>query len=191
MVVFLFMINFSDIKSKKLIYLWALIIILAVIIALAITFILSDKNKKKPEHYIFAESYVDLFIKDNPAEQYNLLDISTINFNAQAVENTKNNYERNPLLKENYLIAITNTREASESVLKKINNVYKSYCKSTKPGAEYVVEKAYRYNVKIKYKKNQIYNVSFWVVQSGEQLNICTVYEYERSLDRCSLADMY
>ena len=147
----------------------------------------STKKDKKTEHEEFAKLYVECFIKDNPITQFDLLDISKI----KPDEKTEINYKRSPLVAKNYSVSITNTREASDVVLKKINNVYANYCKNYRISEIFKIEKAYRYNIKIKNKGKQIYNVSFWVVQNQNELSICTVYEYERSLDRGFMAGLY
>ncbi len=162
-------------------------IIVLILIAAVTGLILYLNRDTTPVHEEFAKQYVECFMKDNPAEQYKLLDIPQIRFGQQP----EIDYQRSPLPEKHYSIRITNTREASESVLKKINNVYSSYCKSQGSLDFFEVDRAYRYNVKIKNKGKQIYNVSFWVVEKNKELSVCTIYEYERSLDRCFVAGMY
>lgn len=172
---------------KKKIILCA--IALVALIAATICFIYFGNNKKPTDHHIFAEDFVNLFVTDNPTEQFKLLDVYKINSDKTALDNLE--YKRSPLVKKDHSVVITNTREANENVLKKINNVYKNYCKSSGITEIFTAQKAYRYNVKIKNRGKQIYNVSFWIVQSDDELYICTLYEYERSLDRGFMANLY
>ena len=151
------------------------------------TVFLLNRQEKPSLHEEFAGRYVEYFIKDNPTEQFKLLDASKIRGNGDK----EISYRRSPLVEKNYSVSITNTREATDTVLKKINNVYASYCKAQGKEEAFKADKAYRYNVKIKNNGKQIYNVSFWVVENNKELSICTVYEYERSLDRGFMAGLY
>lgn len=170
---------------KRKIFISSCIVLFVLIAIFSIVFF--NKQEKPIAHEEFAKKYIEYFIKDNPFEQFKLTDVSKIcNKNISKI-----NYKRSPLVEKNYSVSITNTREATDTVLKKINNVYASYCKAQGASDTFKADKAYRYNVKIKNKGKQIYNVSFWVVEKNKELSVCTIYEYERSLDRCFVAGMY
>ena len=173
----------------------AKIVLISVVLLIAALLVFvcchNKKEKEQYEHYSVAESYVDFFVKDNAVKQYELLDNSVIKPVDNFEELLPENYKREPLVEKYLDVTITKTEEAKKGVLKKINNVYKSYCPANGFDEEFLVEKAFKYNVKIDYKGKTIHNVNFWIVLRNEELKICTVYEYERSIDRCFAARLY
>jgi hypothetical protein len=170
-------------KSKKI--LWAIGIIVLVIVA-GVTVAVNFLNKKPSvsDHEAVAVAYGDYYIKDNPDEQYKLLDVYMLDGEQKVVD-----YTRKPLVKEDYSVTVKNTKTASESDLKYINAVYKNLY----PEKNFTVKKAWRYNIKVynNVKKRNETIVGFWVVKTDDGVSVCTTYDYDRSIDRSVMAKMY
>lgn len=184
--------KYNPFKNKK--FILFVIACLIVVTAVVLTFKLFFREEKITRHGILADEYVQAYMTDNPGEQYYMLDVSLINPDDNKVNEVVENYDRKPMVKKDYSVIITNTREATESIVKKINNIYSGFAKGNSENRLIEAKTAYRYNVKIKDKKinKNLHNVSFWVVHTTEnEWKICTVFEYERSIDKCIVNEMY
>ena len=170
-------------KYKK--FLWVIGVVALVIVA-GVTVAVNFCNGKTSvsDHEEVANSYASFYVTDNPVEQYKLLDIFKI-----TGEKEPENYTRKPLVKNDYTVTVKSTKTASEGYLKHINAVYENKF----PKERFTVKKAWRYNIKVynNVKKRNETIVGFWVVKTDEGVSVCTVYDYDRSLDRSVMAGMY
>ncbi len=170
-------------KYKKLLWIIGIVVL---IITVGVTVAVNIFNKKTSvsDHEEVANAYASFYVTDNPSQQYKLFDMYLLDG-----EKEVENYTRKPLVENDYSVTVKSTKTASESNLKHINTVYKNMY----PGKDFTVKKAWRYNVKVynNVKKRNESIVGFWVVKTDEGVSICTVYDYDRSLDRCVQAGMY
>ncbi len=170
-------------KNKKIVA-FVLVFVLLITVAGIICIVKFSKGSEFEQHRVLANAYGEYYIKDNPEKQYMLLDLSVI----EGVK-TASGYIKKPLDKENYSVEVVLTKKASESNINQLNRAYENIF----PDINFVVEKAWRYNVKLHNisKNSNDYIVGFWVVETGGHLTICTIYDYDRSMDRCIEAKMY
>lgn len=179
--------NKTEKKPLKKIILAAIVILAAAAAVCGGTLLIkNDKKENKTED--IANAYVKAYIEDDIDMQYSLLDAS---YMLGEAKNTVS-YESKPLMSTNYSFTSRLVKHADEATLKKINNVYAART-SYGDSKEVTVDEAHRYNIKLKNKSTgkDVFRVNLWLVKIEGDWKICTVYEYDRSIDRCAAADMY
>lgn len=178
-------------KNKKLCFLLFGILFVAVALFVLIFSSVSRKEEGIPEHQKLVDEYVNCFINDDAVKQYALLDNYIFNFPESSDFSLPEGYRRSPLVKKHLDVTISNTEEGTKGLIKKINNVYRNYCLSNAVEEVFTVDKAYKYNIKINFKGKLLHNLNLWVVSLNGELKICTVFEYERSIDRGYALGLY
>ena len=179
--------NKAERKSKKKIIL-TVIVVAAVVAVVCGGILLIKKNKSENETEEIVKMYVKAYIEDDIDTQYSLLDAS---YMMGGEENTES-YESKPLMSTNYSYTVKLAKHADEGTLKKINNVYAART-SYGGSKEVTVDAAHRFNIRLRNKSTgkDVFKVNLWLVEISGEWKVCTVYEYDRSIDRCAAADMY
>ena len=174
--------------NKKMIFVFSAVIAAAVLTALL--FFLNTRGGKIINATEFtAEEYVKAYIDDDIGKQYGVLDVSVFS-DSGAVDEITAQYKNKPLMSTNYSYYIKKVKTADENTLKKINNVYiKRFGNENVPE----IKNAERFSIRLRNKSTSkdVFKVNLWLVKINDEWKICTVYEYDRSIDRCFAADMY
>ncbi len=176
-------------KNKIIFFIAAVIIVLAALVVLLIFF--NNSGRKTVDTEMVTEQYVKAYIDDDIRSQYELLDVSAILKNNDTCEIFAQ-YKSKPLMSTNYSYYIKNVKKADENTLKKINNVYRRRMEHEK-NYNTEISEAERYNIRLRNKSTgkDVFKVNLWLVKIDDEWKICTIYEYDRSIDRCFAADMY
>ncbi len=155
--------------------------------------VLMNKVPEPGKHMDVAEEYAKTYVLDRLESQYKLLDASVIYDFGEKHRNIIAGYDNKPLVPKEHECTVAQVTHANDVKLKEINHAYKML-NMHKPEAKLVeVKNAYRYSVLLQKKKTKqkVCRVEFWVVKIEGEWKICTLYEYDRYLDRCSDVDMY
>jgi len=178
---------FEDLIKKSMIFKISLTLFLILIVVLSFIFSSQAKEKKiELEYQNIVEQYIMCYINDDAAEQYNLLDRSVF----QPVDEF-DAYTPNPLNTDAIKFEIENIEEANDETLQKINNVYEVFCPQNGYENSFIVEKAFKYNVVLTSNEEVLHDFNLWIVLSNGEMKVCTVFEYERCVDRCPCLDIY
>ena len=177
------------IKNKIIFFIAAVIIVLAALAVLLIFF--NNSGGKTIGTEVAAEQYVKAYIDDDIRTQYELLDVSLLLKNND-IEKIFAQYKSKPLMSTNYSYYIKNVKKADENTLRKINNVYKQRMEYEENHSTEITE-AEKFNIRLRNKSTSkdVFKVNLWLVKIDDIWKICTVYEYDRSIDRCFAAEMY
>ena len=176
-------------KNKIIFLIGIVIIVFAVLFILLIFF--NKSGGKIIDTEIVAEQYVKAYIDDDIKTQYELLDVSAL-LKDNNTEGIFAQYKSKPLMSTNYSYYIKNVKKADENTLRKINNVYHRRMEYEKNYNAEIIE-AERFNIRLRNKSTSkdVFKVNLWLVKIDDVWKICTVYEYDRSIDRCFAAEMY
>ncbi|MDP4118657.1 MAG: hypothetical protein Q8873_05645 [Bacillota bacterium] len=148
---------------------------------------------EESEHNFVAEEYVKAYIDDNIEDQYRVMDVSTIYPRSSETDDIISSYNARPLFFQKYTHSLQQIKHIDETTLNKINNIYRVINAHENNSNLVTINDGYKYCVKITdaQTNKDIYNVNFWVIKIGDEWSVCTVYEYDRSIDRCAATNIY